>query len=702
MPTVRTYGGSKVETEALPGARLTAAQTPLSEGAGLGEAEEQRGQAFEKLGAGVTKVGDTALTLEDQATKRANDIAVLNAESQLSTWENGQVYDPQNGALTKTGNAAFGLPETLGNAFSDKADEISNGLNNDDQRYAFEKIKLQHGQNLDLLLQRHVAQESRRYEGQELASSIENHTQAAIANAMDPRRVGVELQTIVDNIQTHGTNLGYGPEQLKQAIDDSRSKVHVGVIEQMLSAEQPQAAQVYFDEVNKEGQINGDQIARIEKALKEGTIRQKSQDITDTIMAGTYGVRGTGEAKGATGYLGNLARPEGGFSSELTIGAEIDGKEVEIPSLVPTLTPDEVKTMLSLKEGQEPPRSVVAKAIAFARERMAAGKSLFIEKGETPQPPPGIEQATPGRPEQPTLSQALAQAQSITNADLRDAVEKRIEHRFDVNRVIDAEAQKNASRDAFNILDQTPDVTKIPPSAWASFPGALRTELTNYAEKKRKGEPIETVWTTYSAEMNKAGQQPAAFINDNLLLYRAQLGDTEYKQLTDIQLAMRRGEKPPAVEDFRTKQQMINENLAAYGFQTEPSKQTPAEKSAVAQLGRMLDEKIAVASSLPGAKKPDNRDIQSMIDGILTTKATVPGSWWGLVPFSGRPYSGFPPTSEQKPLVNLTINDIPPEQRKQTEDKLRSVGLPVSDQTILNLYIDGLQIIANKKTAAGK
>lgn len=83
--------------------------------------------------------------------------------------------------------------------------------------------------------------------------------------------------------------------------------------------------------------------------------------------------------KKGLGYLGTLKRPGGGVSTEISIGVNIDGKETEIPSLVPTLTKQEINYLLG---GGKPTKDIVSKAVAHARTRMASGKSPFAQQGE--------------------------------------------------------------------------------------------------------------------------------------------------------------------------------------------------------------------------------------------------------------------------------------------------------------------------------
>jgi hypothetical protein len=97
--------------------------------------------------------------------------------------------------------------------------------------------------------------------------------------------------------------------------------------------------------------------------------------------ASQWGLREDGTKKGK-GWLGLLRRPDGDVSSELSVGVEIDGKERDIPLLVPTLTRAEIEQILS---SDETPRGALDKAIAFARQRIANGQDPFASPAESPQ-----------------------------------------------------------------------------------------------------------------------------------------------------------------------------------------------------------------------------------------------------------------------------------------------------------------------------
>ena len=97
--------------------------------------------------------------------------------------------------------------------------------------------------------------------------------------------------------------------------------------------------------------------------------------VSSEPMQQGYGQRQDGMPKGQ-GFLGELQRPDGGVSTELTIGVNLDGKDIDIPSLVPTLTEQEKNHLLG---GGRPTREIVNKAVDHAIERKKAGEGVFAD-----------------------------------------------------------------------------------------------------------------------------------------------------------------------------------------------------------------------------------------------------------------------------------------------------------------------------------
>ena len=98
-------------------------------------------------------------------------------------------------------------------------------------------------------------------------------------------------------------------------------------------------------------------------------------------------MRPDGTKKG-TGWLGELPlkMPDGstGVATEYSVqsgAVTVDGRQVDFPSLVPTLTAEERKMMIEdiIPNNRPPPENVMQKAIEHAKKRLAAGQSPFAD-----------------------------------------------------------------------------------------------------------------------------------------------------------------------------------------------------------------------------------------------------------------------------------------------------------------------------------
>jgi len=279
MPVARRYGGRQVGLAPLPGARLTAAETPTSEGADLAVAQGRRAAAIAGVGITAANVG---LALATQAQDHANQVAQLEARRQLDGWELDTLDDPNHGVLYQRGPQTFGLPEQVGSDFDAKAAELSNGLHGRDNQEAFQNYVDQKRLRVLARVQSHTATEMDRYDASETQASVTQNVQLAIANATDPARVGVELANAEQTLTDAAARRGVGPAALAEQIAATRSNVHTGVIAQLLASDQPGLASAYFEE--KKDQILGTKQAAVQQAVDLGRLDQQSQQVSDAIL----------------------------------------------------------------------------------------------------------------------------------------------------------------------------------------------------------------------------------------------------------------------------------------------------------------------------------------------------------------------------------------------------------------------------------
>jgi hypothetical protein len=87
-----------------------------------------------------------------------------------------------------------------------------------------------------------------------------------------------------------------------------------------------------------------------------------------------YGMRHGSITPKGKGYFGELKRPDGDSSTELSSEFEYKGKKVEYPLIVPTLSASELNHLLS---GKAPTDDIYNKAESWAKSRVDADKSPF-------------------------------------------------------------------------------------------------------------------------------------------------------------------------------------------------------------------------------------------------------------------------------------------------------------------------------------
>ena len=96
-----------------------------------------------------------------------------------------------------------------------------------------------------------------------------------------------------------------------------------------------------------------------------------------------YGKRRDGSKKGK-GWLGPIDLGGGNVATEFTTqsdAVQVGGKRVDFPTLVPTLSTEDVERMQKVITSKgKIPEDIMQKAIEHARKQLAEGKSVFSNK----------------------------------------------------------------------------------------------------------------------------------------------------------------------------------------------------------------------------------------------------------------------------------------------------------------------------------
>jgi hypothetical protein len=283
MPTIRRYVREE-KIGSLPRGTMSAAQTALSEGAGVEEARADKLRSFAESAGIVGRIG-TSIYADIVAKERheANVTQALEIDNGFAEWKNRYLYDQQNGALLKKGKNAMNLPKEALEEFDRTAGELEKLATNPEQRAQFAKIRANYRQGVDLEIQRHVAGEVMEHQNQTLEAKIALGTAAAIQHATDPTMLESNLKSVDDAIDAMSSALGWSPEKVTARKAKEHSDVHVEAISQLIAGGRTEEAKEWF--TAKKGEIDGSLYDAIETKLKDGDDLKQAQAQAAAIVS---------------------------------------------------------------------------------------------------------------------------------------------------------------------------------------------------------------------------------------------------------------------------------------------------------------------------------------------------------------------------------------------------------------------------------
>lgn len=424
MPRVPTYDNFQAAPNTLPQTQLQGAAlapNPVATPDVAGQQAQQGGQAMQRFGG---EIGRIAVDMAQQANQlRFDDAANQGKEAALRLQ-----HDKDTGFTNLKGINALERPdgkplaEEYGEKLKNELQKISDGLSNDVQRQAFSRFS---GGLLTDFKGQAMQHESKEYQTYALSvsSGVQSTAMRDISlNWNNPDAINSAVDRIKAETFRQAQLMGKSAEWQDAKAREVTSTAHKTALLSALEQNDPAYASAYLRKYS--GQMNADDIlavrGHITKDMDAHIGMQSASEVVQSfqprintsegdrafnIAVGTesgnrqfkdygYGNRADGTPKGR-GFLGELKRPDGNVSTEISVGVQINGKETDIPTLVPTLTKDEIQSLLN---GDKPSDAIVQKAVDHAKMRISQGKSVFAdpEPLTSPKGAIGIAQVMPG------------------------------------------------------------------------------------------------------------------------------------------------------------------------------------------------------------------------------------------------------------------------------------------------------------------
>lgn len=689
----------QVQTAPLPGVRINAQPTPAAFGAGVAQG----------LGNAAFDVGAVELRQKADADSMATTAALVSVQA---SYDSGMTT-----YKSLAGHDAIASADKTKTDFKNKLLEIRGGMASADQQRDFDLHAMSVYENFNAQVDAHER-------GQWLALEDTNnkaaHAQsvqsAAIATMNGEVRIRgqavrdangfpdwsstgmLDVGSIATTKMLAKRNnaafavrmkpyLGMDAARYVELADQkSLSDINVAVIDGLLAKGDDQTAKAYFDQ-NRRDLSAAEMPGTEDKVLNAYTLGESQRQgasswgsaegatINDRKAAALAAVSGDvppdwkradGSTKG-TGFLGVLKRPDGGVSSELSIGVEIDGKEAEIPTLVPGLTAKENDYLLGTPESQiataDPAifAGIQDKAVAHARDRIAAGKSPFAND------------SGPSRgPALPPEIQAGARKAIETYADKATADETKLAG--DTFTFYDGQLQKGA--DAMR-MQQSPGFQWLQEHAPEKAHSLVT--IANDIAGGKYATTDDAVYAEVKQQIREAPPEAVSAINPREKVGSGLSADSaaELQKQIDQRAKLASGTLTPDKIVDEASSRLYNEDTfnVANDYTSAKDKAAGAQKRQrqIGAFQRAADDAIRYAQSQ--TDKPITiEQVQNIVDELTAATLMGKNAWgknaWGTAVDLSTEAGGVIPAAE---LVDIST-------------VLRRQGVPVTRESIAKLY----------------
>lgn len=248
------------------------------------------------LGRDIQGAGDVLQKHALVAEQLAQRTQASDAENKLQALSLTLTHDPQNGALTKQGQNAFGLSQQYLPQYDTAAQQIVDSVPDQRARLAVQQSAAHMRTGLAEQLDSHELQQHQVFATKTAQDSVQLAEQASAANYNNPSILQANHERIGDAIDSMGQTQGWSDDMKDQAKQEAFSRLHSNVVDRMLTDDKPQMAKQYL--ATNKGEMDATTAYSAERAidthLKEKQNEQK-QDIADryqdSLQASEYGLK---------------------------------------------------------------------------------------------------------------------------------------------------------------------------------------------------------------------------------------------------------------------------------------------------------------------------------------------------------------------------------------------------------------------------
>jgi len=262
---------------------------------------------------------------------------------------------------------------------------------------------------------------------------------------------------------------------------------------------------------------------------------------------------------------------------------------------------------------------------------------------------------------------ALEKARAISDPDIRDATVERVSQFYSRKKLAEEEARKVVFENAGELVEKSGTVDSIPPGDWAELKLTERVALKSYSANIAKGKAPRTDWGRYTALREQAVNEPDKFVKGSMLMNRAHLADSEYKELIKLQMSIANGDD--SSNDVATLHQQISAAHNQLDFRANDREKKGRFNQVIYQ---------AINSEKKHLKRDLNFDERQKVIDKMMIKGEIDG-------FFISPDKRFYEVVGTNDQATFEV-EIPDDERTRIEEALKRHNRAVTDENVAYYY----------------
>lgn len=660
-------------------------------------------------------LGQAALGAANQVFQKsqedADQAALIKAESELSNWKLGTMFNPDNGVYSRKGGNALDITNQTLPEFDKQVERLGSSLTNERQKARWQQITANQRNSLNSELNRYEYGERQSYYDETDKASINSAALGATSYYQDPGQVAYYQNKGARVIVANGQRKGLPPEAIEQNVQAFNSNLAVGVIDRMVS-DDPLKAQQYY--ATAAAAMLPDDRVKVEKVLGTAIRQQIGSDTAAKLHAGlplsmkdyvplvvqveTGGVSGLVSPSGALGLM--QVMPETGKEMAAKLGLEYDEERLRYDDNYNMAIGTAYLEEVGEKYSGSPALALAAYNGGMGNvdkwlkkygdpRKGEISEQEFIEKIPFKETREYVGKVAALIPE-PSAARTYADNVKWINDNYKDPELRKfaLDSLDDLKKADDLDAKATFEEAAAIVLDS--GFNTVPAQVLANIPATEQAKLIRLDDLRRKGQEPETDDKKLQEFITMPTAQLAELSIDRDI--RPYLNKTDFNRVLSAYQSAQKGDgttQAAQAAEYKSVQTV----MASAGILLGTSKdaQSPANLQKRKQFESSYNQ-LRDAFVQKNKADPTPAEAQAIAEQLeINIRLSGSGRFFGD---DQMPVWSVPAEKRGSIYVDpddVDIEELSPNERQRAYDLLNANGTPVSKQTMTEAYLQILE-----------